>query len=88
MSATPSFLFRFTNKRSGDYQEALVKSVIDEYSHALEQVHTSTVRLFYHSMIKSKIHRKMWSDIPTAILSQINARFIECNVESLHRLHS
>lgn len=29
----------------------------------------------------------MWSDIPTAILSQINARFIECNVESLHRLH-
>ena len=61
-----------------------MKSVIDEYGHALEQVHTSTVRLFYHSIINSKIHRKMRSDIPPVILSQINARFIECNVESLH----
>lgn len=31
---------------------------------------------------------KMWSDIPTAIPSQITAKLIGCNAKSLHRLHS
>lgn len=54
----------------------------------IEQEKRNVEWILAHADKYKKYIEKMWSDIPTAIPSQITAKLIGCNVKSLHRLHS